>query len=78
MFPILWIFILLLEYQETFKDKKSDTSEPKNIIVYVGNWHANNYRIFLDNLEFKTVFQSKNSETCIDISTLKQPLFSKN
>lgn len=81
----------------TFKYREyTNSNSCKNIIIFVGNDHARNYKKVLEKLHFKTLFYNENKkleiftslesteiekenakqEYCIDISTLKQPLFS--
>lgn len=53
------------------------SNEPQNIIIYVGDIHAQNYIKILLDLEFKMIFNESNEDQfCIDIRQLKQPLFS--
>jgi hypothetical protein len=65
-----------------FKKTKTMSEPPTNIVVVVGNWHANNYRRLLDKLGF-THKESK-SETkdvdfqCVNISNFSQPFFSEH
>jgi hypothetical protein len=59
------------------KNKYENSNSPQNIIIYVGNKHAENYRKILNKLDFKRIFKTdaKYGEFCIDISKLEQPLF---
>lgn len=69
---------LMARVFRTFDKKEYQYSEsPKNIIIYVGSKHAENYREILHKLRFKELFkkEAKYGEFCIDISKLKQPLF---
>jgi hypothetical protein len=54
--------------------------EPKNILVYVGETHAKNYREWLKKLGFSTKETFSNVEhinfQCVNISDFKQPFFS--
>lgn len=69
---------LMARVFRTFDKKEYQYSEsPKNIIIYVGYKHSENYREILHKLKFKELFKTKAKygEFCIDISKLKQPLF---
>jgi hypothetical protein len=64
------------------KNKKTVSETPTNIVVYVGNWHANNYRRLLDKLGF-THKESKSKTKdvdfqCVNISNFVQPFFSEH
>jgi hypothetical protein len=65
-----------------FKNIKGRFSEPPtNIIVYVGEQHAENYRRFLDYLGFSKVSSESKNENkdfqCLDVTKFKQPFFSE-
>lgn len=69
---------LMARIFRNFDKKEYQYSEsPSNIIIYVGNTHAENYREILYKLKFKELFkkEAKYNEFCVDISKLKQPLF---
>lgn len=72
------IIQLLDIIKKGLKSNKKYTFEPKNIIIYINNKYANDYRNKLKNLGFKTINTSiiKQKENCVDISTFKLPLFS--
>ena len=65
-----------------FKKTKTMSEPPTNIVVYVGDWHANNYRKLLDKLGF-THKESKSKTKgidfqCVNISNFVQPFFSEH
>jgi hypothetical protein len=75
--------------QDPNKQRPTDEpTEPHNIIIYAGNDHANNYRIFLDEkLNFITIgcvgqdWRDEEKENpipgkCIDMEDFPQPFFS--
>ncbi|CAH6418340.1 Hypothetical protein POVN_LOCUS116 [uncultured virus] len=69
---------LLARMFRTFRQVKNKPSgPPKNILVYVGNYHAENYRRFLKTLNFDRQFEAAETRViqCVDISTLALPLF---
>jgi hypothetical protein len=80
-------FYLMSRLFRRFKQINFQNSkEPENIIIYVGDIHADNYRAILKKLDFQQEFitkakgifverYDKDWETCIDISKLKYPLF---
>lgn len=62
-----------------FKQQENIYSEePKNIIIFSGNAHANNYRSILNDLGFTNNIYRDNKDNCIKISLdkLKLPIFS--
>lgn len=73
----IYLFSRLFRNFEKIKYKYSD--EPKNIIIYVGDEHADRYRKMLEKLKFNQDFyqtkRNKFNDSCINISNLKQPLF---
>lgn len=85
------IHSLLLNYQVEFMDifllsrvfrsfkriKNKYSEDPKYIIIYAGDDHANSYRTFLSDIGFKTVNKSFDENQCLDISSFKRPFFSK-
>lgn len=76
--PIMDIYLISRMFRK-FKHKPYyNSKEPKNIIIYVGDYHANIYRIILKHLNFiETLRINRNpGEYCIDISEIKLPLFS--
>lgn len=52
-----------------------NSKESKNIIIMVGNTHAENYKHILEQLKFETLFHKRSEKLCINIDKLKQPLF---
>ena len=62
------------------KTEKNHSEPPTNIVIYVGDWHAENYRKLLDLLGFTSkISQSKKEGTdfqCVNISKFVQPFFS--
>ena len=61
----------------TPKTKNEYSESPKNIIIFVGDTHANNYRNILKSLDFKTEFIKSEEDGCIKFNTkeLSFPLF---
>ena len=72
------IYLLARVFRKFNNEKYKNSKEPENIIIYVGDKHAQTYRKILNQLKFDNTFKSyaKQDEFCIDISKLKQPLFS--
>lgn len=70
---------LLARLFREFKSKRGFNShEPKYVIIYAGNSHAEHYREFLKILDFdmlKEIKVSNKYDNCIDIRELNQPLF---
>lgn len=74
-------------FEKPSKSAKNTISDPpQNIIIYVGNAHAANYRSFLQDLKFDLVnvttsdkFKYGSTEVyqCIDIRGFKYPFFQK-
>jgi len=74
--------------KKAYKGAIDQPNRAKNIIIYCGNAHAKNYRIFLESIGFKEIDHSgdltedirkPNSNTtknCLDMRNIKQPLFS--
>lgn len=68
-----------------FRSYKNGT-DAKNIIIYAGNLHVQNYAAILNALNFDLVFESENQISnlidkkepfqCVDITYMKLPLFS--
>ena len=75
--PFMDVYLLARMFRKFKQIKYQNSNEPENIIIYVGNYHANNYRFILSKLNFKQEFitNSKSDEFCIDINKLPQPLF---
>lgn len=65
------------KFSDSTHKKDIYSEEPKNIIIFVGDTHAENYRKFLKELKFKQIFYIKDDKNCLNISGLKLPLFSK-
>jgi hypothetical protein len=64
-----------------FKKTETHSEPPTNIVIYVGSWHAENYRKLLDLLGFTSKLSnlSKNKGKdfqCVNISKFVQPFFS--
>ncbi len=82
-FTIQYMDLYLLSRMfRTFKEgiKRRYRGEANNVLIYVGDLHATNYRRVLSELEFTEVFSSyarKGEEKfqCLDITGLDQPLF---
>lgn len=77
--PIMDVYLFARMFRN-FKNVKYKYSEQaKYIVVYVGDEHAINYRELLNRLNFKEEFHKvsnyEKEDFCIDISKLKQPLF---
>lgn len=73
------MYLLSRMFRNFNKKVEEYSGEPKNIIIYVGDIHADNYRDILKDLGFETMFYSKNEKNyCLDITRLKLPLFNKN
>ena len=73
-------FYLMSRLFRNFKYKQyENVKSPENVIIYVGNDHANVYRNLLKQMTFKEHFHFKENEYkndyCIDISKLNYPLF---
>lgn len=63
---------LLSRVFRTFRDSVS----PQNIIIYVGDHHAESYRQVLNMLDFTLIASSRTDDNkCLDISNFKQPFF---
>ena len=77
MAPLMDTYLLARIFRKFKKVEYQNSNQPENIIIYVGNYHANIYRNILDKLNFKTQFStnSNEGEFCVNISNLKQPLF---
>lgn len=67
----------------TLERVRDQPVEPRNIIIYAGDNHSNNYRSFFDKLGFVRIAES--SETideglsrCLNMENIPQPLFSQN
>lgn len=60
-----------------FAPNLNKPDEPRNIIIYSGNIHSENYRTFLNNNNFTmhNDIRSEGKRNCIDIKSIKQPLF---
>jgi hypothetical protein len=74
------LYLMLRMFRKFKHIKYQYSSSPRNIIIYAGDWHSNNYRTLLKDLEFDTIFETKTYEelgSCIDIEKLKTPLFSE-
>lgn len=71
------IYLMARMFRKFRVVENQNSNEPENIIVFVGNLHAENYRKILKELEFKEKFltKSKENEFCINIKNLQQPLF---
>jgi len=61
----------------TSKNKNEYSESPKNIIIFVGNVHAERYREILKSLNFKLEFSKSEQDGCIKFNTkeLSFPLF---
>jgi hypothetical protein len=76
------MYLFTRMFRKFKKNSKLYSEPPTNIVVVVGNWHANNYRQLLDKLGF-TNKESK-SETkdvdfqCVNISNFVQPFFTEH
>jgi len=74
---------LLARIFKTFKN--SGRNQPDgvyNAVIYTGNEHADNYRLFLESLDFITVNSIDSSEKdkivrCLNMKNIQQPFFSK-
>jgi len=53
----------------------TDGTSPSNIIMYVGDAHANFYRRLLETLHFDTLFTIKSEDQYLNVSNIQQPLF---
>jgi hypothetical protein len=52
-------------------------SEPHNIIIYCGQWHAETYQKFFLQNDFKLIESATNLSTrCVNFENISQPLFS--
>lgn len=71
------IYLMARVFRKFEQKNYQNSNQPENIIIYVGDVHAKNYRKILNRLKFKLEFKSfsKKDEFCIDIKNLKQPLF---
>jgi len=76
--PIFDIYLFSRVFRTFRQVKYKNSKPPENIIIYTGNYHAEVYRKLLKKLAFKQEFISNTKEKnfCINISKLKQPLFS--
>lgn len=72
------VYLMARVFRSFDQIEYKNSRDPQNIIIYVGDAHAENYRKILDQLKFKREFntRAKEHEFCINISKLKQPLFS--
>jgi hypothetical protein len=73
---IMDLYLLARIFKHFNKVPYHNSNPPKNIIIYVGNLHAETYRRYLDVLGFETKFYNMSQTHCVDISRLKLPLFS--
>lgn len=76
--PFMDIYLMARVFRKFKQIKYQNSKEPENIIIYVGDYHAQNYSNILKTLNFKNEFSISrvDNNNCIDISKLKQPLFS--
>lgn len=75
--PFMDVYLLARMFRKFKNVKYQNSNEPENIIIYVGDIHANTYREILSKLDFKEKFiqKSKSNEYCININKLQTPLF---
>lgn len=75
--PFMDIYLMSRIFRKFKKVKYQNSKEPENIIIYVGNVHAQTYSNILKKLNFKNEFSTNtvDNNNCIDIAELKQPLF---
>ena len=74
--------------KKAYKGATDQPSRANNIIIYCGNVHAKNYRRFLESIGFNEIDRSgdltekilnpklNTPKNCLDMSQIKQPLFS--
>lgn len=62
-------------------NQQYEPSEPKNIIIYAGNNHIQNYLEFFQSQDYilveSQIQKNKNKIRCLDMQNIKQPLFNK-
>ena len=59
------------------KNNRPSVDYARNIIVFAGGGHINQYTPVLKELGFRLIKESINPRGCVDISKFKSPWFSK-
>lgn len=61
----------------SFRNLPGKYSAPaKNIIIYVGDAHADDYRNFLNTIGFREINSVKSETQCLSMQKFKLPFFS--
>jgi hypothetical protein len=82
MSRLMDLYLIARMFRKFKKIEGKPSEPPTNIIIYAGDFHAKNYRRFLDRLGFSsksTASMKLNADyQCIDVSKFVQPFFSEH
>lgn len=72
-----------VEKSHILERKREQPVEPRNIIIYAGNAHSENYRDFFDEIGFIKLEETQEYNyaddiRCLNMENIHQPLFSQN